>query len=139
VHYLGLISLYIAFGSALLAVLAGARAQARTRLSRRANLLSSLAVALSTLVLVFAFLSNDFRLAYVARNSARSLPVLYKISALWAGQSGSLLLWLLVISLFSLAVQRKSFKTSSCAASMRGFGNPVNAFPQKGSLLSPTT
>lgn len=105
-HYLGLISLYIAFGSALLAVLAGARAQARTRLSRRANLLSSLAVALSTLVLVFAFLSNDFRLAYVARNSARSLPVLYKISALWAGQSGSLLLWLLVISLFSLAVQR---------------------------------
>ena len=42
----------------------------------------------------------------MARNSARSLPVLYKISALWAGQSGSLLLWLLILSFYSFAVQR---------------------------------
>lgn len=74
--------------------------------ARRVNLVSILTAGLSTLTLVFCFLTDDFRLAYVARNSARSLPVLYKISALWAGQSGSLLLWLLILSFYSFAVQR---------------------------------
>ena len=103
---LGLISLYVSCVSALLVLFYGAgRTISRPGAARRANLLSILAAALSTLALVFCFLADDFRLAYVARNSARSLPLIYKISALWAGQSGSLLLWLLILSLFSLAVQ----------------------------------
>jgi cytochrome c-type biogenesis protein CcmF len=106
VRTLGLISLYVSCVSALLVLFYGAgRTISRPGAARRANLLSILAAALSTLALVFCFLADDFRLAYVARNSARSLPLIYKISALWAGQSGSLLLWLLILSLFSLAVQ----------------------------------
>ncbi len=100
---LGLISLYLSCAAALWAVYAGARGEAK---ARRVNLVSILTAGLSTLTLVFCFLTDDFRLAYVARNSARSLPVLYKISALWAGQSGSLLLWLLILSFYSFAVQR---------------------------------
>ena len=111
-HYLGLITLYLALGFALLALLAGAGLfRLAPDLARKANSCSVLTTALSTLALVVSFLTDNFELAYVARNSARSLPVVYKISALWAGQSGSLLLWLVIISLFSLAVQgKRSFR-----------------------------
>jgi len=107
VRWVGLISLYISCFSAL-AVLAAAarRTVARPEKVRQLNLLSILSTLLSTLALVLSFLGSDFRLAYVARHSARHLPAIYKVSALWAGQSGSLLLWLLIISLYSLAVQR---------------------------------
>jgi cytochrome c-type biogenesis protein CcmF len=112
VHYLGLISLYIACASTILAISAGVKPQKfGTQLAREANLLSVLTTALGTLALVVCFLTDNFRLAYVARNSERSLPAIYKISALWAGQSGSLLLWLFIISLMVLAIQsRGSFR-----------------------------
>ena len=60
-------------------------------LTARWSTLSTLAISLATLGLIVAFLSNDFAVAYVARHSARNLPLIYKVSALWAGQSGSLL------------------------------------------------
>jgi cytochrome c-type biogenesis protein CcmF len=107
VHYLGLISLYLSCAFTLLALYAGTRPEvARHKLARRASSLSVAAVVISTLALVAAFVTSDFRLAYVARNSARSLSLIYKVSGLWAGQSGSLLLWLFIMSLFTIAVQK---------------------------------
>ena len=43
--------------------------------------------------LVYAMMTNDFRLAAVAGHSNRALPWYYKITALWSGQEGSLLFW----------------------------------------------
>jgi len=43
--------------------------------------------------LVIALLSDDFRLVYVAAHSNRAMPALYKFTAWWGGQEGSLLLW----------------------------------------------
>jgi len=63
--------------------------------------------ALSTLlimVLLFAFVTSDFSLKYVASYSSRTLPMFYTISALWAGQAGSLLLWTWLLCLFSAIV-----------------------------------
>jgi cytochrome c-type biogenesis protein CcmF len=54
--------------------------------------------ALSAATLVVAFLRNDFSLGYVAGHSSRQLPLGYKLAALWSGQEGSLLLWLLVLT-----------------------------------------
>lgn len=105
--YLGVISLYAACALTMVFSFIGIfRLKALGELARRANLASIVAIIISTLALVWSFVGNDFRLAYVARNSARNLPLIYKVSALWAGQSGSLLLWLLVVSLFSLAIQK---------------------------------
>ncbi len=59
----------------------------------------SLCVA-SLLVLAYYFLTDNFSILYVYENSDKFLPMLYKLSAVWAGRSGSLLLW----SLFSLLV-----------------------------------
>ena len=49
-------------------------------------------------MLVAGFLRNDFSLEYVADHSSRALPTQYKVSALWGGQEGSLLLWLLILT-----------------------------------------
>jgi cytochrome c-type biogenesis protein CcmF len=51
-----------------------------------------------------AFLRSDFKFALVAEGSSTDTPTFYKITALWATQDGSLLLWATLLSLFSTAV-----------------------------------
>jgi cytochrome c-type biogenesis protein CcmF len=55
-------------------------------------------------VLESAFLRSDFKFALVAEGSSTDTPTFYKITALWATQDGSLLLWATLLSLFSTAV-----------------------------------
>ncbi|MDT9170839.1 heme lyase NrfEFG subunit NrfE, partial [Escherichia coli] len=59
-------------------------------------------------LLTLAFLNNDFSVDYVARQSNTLLPVWYKVSAVWGGHEGSLLLWALVLAVWSAAVARFS-------------------------------
>lgn len=47
------------------------------------------------------FITDDFSLAYVASNSSQGLPLLYKISAIWSGGKGSLLLWMCFTTAFA--------------------------------------
>jgi cytochrome c-type biogenesis protein CcmF len=54
--------------------------------------------------LVFALMSGDFRFAYVAEHSNRTMPVLYKFAAWWGGQEGSLLFWSWLLSTYSAVV-----------------------------------
>jgi cytochrome c-type biogenesis protein CcmF len=54
--------------------------------------------------LVYAFVNNDFSVLYVARNSNSHLPLFYRIAALWGAHEGSLLLWILILSIWSVAV-----------------------------------
>jgi cytochrome c-type biogenesis protein CcmF len=58
-------------------------------------------VGLAVLVLAYAFVSHDFRIAYVAHYSDRGMTTPYLIAALWGGQDGSLLWWLFLTSMFS--------------------------------------
>lgn len=57
---------------------------------------------LSSIVLVQAFLGNHFEFDYVVRYSSSDLPTFYKITAFWAGQEGSLLLWILLLTIFTV-------------------------------------
>ena len=61
-------------------------------------------VALGFLVLVNAFVTDDFSVAYVANNSNSLLPWQYKVSAVWGAHEGSLLLWTLIMTLWMGAV-----------------------------------
>jgi len=61
-------------------------------------------VALSFAVLAWAFYKNDFSVLYVANNSNSALPTLYRFSAVWGAHEGSLLLWALALSTWSVAV-----------------------------------
>ncbi|WP_027852725.1 heme lyase CcmF/NrfE family subunit [Marinobacterium litorale] len=65
-------------------------------------------VLFSFLCLGWSFLQNDFSVAYVANNSNSALPWYYRLSAVWGGHEGSLLLWLLILAGWTVAVALKS-------------------------------
>ncbi len=65
-------------------------------------------VLLAYAALTWAFLNDDFSVAYVASHSQIALPTLYKVSAVWSAHEGSLLLWILLLSAWTLAVARFS-------------------------------
>ncbi|MEM7691667.1 MAG: heme lyase CcmF/NrfE family subunit [Pseudomonadota bacterium] len=54
--------------------------------------------------LTYAFLNDDFSVKVVANNSNSLLPMVYKFSAVWGNHEGSLLLWVLILSLWMTAV-----------------------------------
>ncbi|MCX8049841.1 MAG: heme lyase CcmF/NrfE family subunit [Methylohalobius sp.] len=54
--------------------------------------------------LVQSFIANDFSLAYVAQHSNSALPLFYRISAVWGAHEGSVLLWALILGLWTAAV-----------------------------------
>lgn len=60
-------------------------------------------VLLAALLLLRALLTSDFNLQYVYSYTERSLPTLFKFSALWGGQAGSLLFWSLIACGFAVA------------------------------------
>jgi cytochrome c-type biogenesis protein CcmF len=61
-------------------------------------------VVMAFACLVYCFVHSDFSVLYVARNSNSQLPLFYKIAALWGAHEGSLLLWILILAIWSLAV-----------------------------------
>ncbi|HCR4097495.1 TPA: heme lyase CcmF/NrfE family subunit [Providencia rettgeri] len=62
------------------------------------------------LVLVNAFIVNDFSVTYVANNSNTQLPIWYRIAATWGAHEGSLLLWVLLMSGWTFAVAIGSYR-----------------------------
>jgi len=54
--------------------------------------------------LVYAFVTNDFTVTYVASNSNSSLPVYYRVAGAWGGHEGSLLLWIWMLVMWGFAV-----------------------------------
>ena len=61
-------------------------------------------IAIAFGCLTYAFVVNDFSVLYVASNSNSALPLQYRIAAVWGGHEGSLLLWVLMLSLWTMAV-----------------------------------
>ena len=74
--------------------------------------LQFLLICMSFFTLLYAFISSDFSNLAVYNNSHTTKPLFYKISGTWGNHEGSLLLWLLVLSLFILIFFFKSKKLS---------------------------
>jgi len=83
---------------------------AQTRTSSLISLARPVARAQFTFTLVayvaltYAFITHDFTVEYVAHNSNTQLPLIYLISGVWGAHEGSLLLWALTLSLWTLMV-----------------------------------
>jgi len=58
-------------------------------------------VVLASLGLWTAILTSDFSLRYVASFTSANLPFVYKISAFWGGQAGSMLFWCLILAMYA--------------------------------------
>ncbi len=80
---------------------AGARMNdaALMRVARPAAIAQFLFVALSYSALTYAHVTSDFSLQNVIENSHSLKPFIYKISGVWGNHEGSMLLWVLVLSL----------------------------------------
>lgn len=61
-------------------------------------------LAVAMLCLIISFLNNDLTVLYVREHSHQLLPVLYRIGAAWGGHEGSLLLWCLILSGWTVAL-----------------------------------
>ncbi len=58
--------------------------------------------------LAYSFIIDDFSVIYVANNSHTELPTLYKFSAVWGAHEGSLLLWILILTVWMILVAKNS-------------------------------
>src|SRR3954469_11881721 len=61
-------------------------------------------MTLASGILVYSLMTGDFRFAYVAAHSNRTMPILYKFAAWWGGQEGSLLFWSWLLSTYAAVV-----------------------------------
>jgi len=61
-------------------------------------------VGIAFAALVYAFVTDDFSVYAAATYSNSHLPLLYKVSGVWGGHEGSLLLWIFMLSVWGLAV-----------------------------------
>ena len=73
-------------------------------LARPTAALQFVLVALAFGALAACFLNNDFSVQYVAQHSNSLLPKPYQFAAVWGGHEGSLLLWVVLLALWSVAV-----------------------------------
>ncbi|MGE0675009.1 MAG: cytochrome c biogenesis protein CcsA, partial [Methylibium sp.] len=110
---LGQIALLLALATALvqgtLPLLGAARGRADwMALARPAAQTQFLLVALAFGCLVASFVRHDFSVLNVATNSNSALPLFYRIAASWGSHEGSLLLWVLMLSSWTLAVALRS-------------------------------
>ncbi|HEX5057891.1 MAG TPA: heme lyase CcmF/NrfE family subunit, partial [Kofleriaceae bacterium] len=58
-------------------------------------------VGLASALIIYAFVTHDFSIKYVAATSDTTMSTWYKVTAFWGGLDGSLLFWVLVLALFS--------------------------------------
>jgi cytochrome c-type biogenesis protein CcmF len=100
-----IIALVIALAQAVLPLTGAARGiPAFVAVARPAAQGQFVFVAIAFGCLAWSFYSNDFSVLNVASNSNSSLPAAYRIAATWGSHEGSLLLWVLMLSIWMLAV-----------------------------------
>ncbi len=61
-------------------------------------------MSLAYACLTYAFVNNDFSVSYVANHSNSALPLMYRYVSVWGGHEGSLLLWAVMLSFWTVAV-----------------------------------
>ena len=83
-----------------IAALAGAGRPRLLRAARFGAYATSATVLFAIFLLAYGFVTHDFRIRYVAHYSNRGMDLKYLLTALWGGQDGSLLWWLLLLSGF---------------------------------------
>ncbi len=100
-----IIALAIAFILAFLPMIGAQRNNIQLmEFSRYAVVAQFFFILVAFVALAYSFVIDDFSVRYVASNSNSALPTMFKISAVWGAHEGSFLLWLLILSLWTVAV-----------------------------------
>ncbi len=96
-----IVSVWVLFAAGLGAL---TRSPGLVKSAERGIVATAVLVSVATGVLLFALLTDQFVIRYVSEYSSREQPFMYKLSALWGGQDGSLLLWCFLLAVFSAIV-----------------------------------
>ncbi len=125
---IGQLALCMALGLSLVMAITGlAGAREGASLSRGIASGATMGFAVFTVfafgALTFAFVTSDFSVYDVAANSHTEKPLLYKITGVWGNHEGSMLLWVLVLAVYSALIafaRRGSEKLTSAALGVQG-------------------
>ena len=103
--------------------LLGVRSRAAASVASGAAMGLFVFVALAFGALTYAFVTSDFSVLDVANNSHTLKPLIYKITGVWGNHEGSMLLWVLVLAVYSAAIAflgRGGVKLTSAALGVQG-------------------
>jgi cytochrome c-type biogenesis protein CcmF len=104
-HFLLILALAVALAQGVLPLAGAQKGRAEwMALGRPLAYLQLLLVGASFLCLTASFVRHDFSVLYVASNSNSALPLAYRIAGVWGGHEGSLLLWVLMLGVWTVAV-----------------------------------
>ena len=104
-HFALILALVFALLQVILPTLGLIRANiALSQVSRPLLWMQFFWILVSFVILMNAFIVDDFSVKYVASNSNTELPAIFKMSAVWGAHEGSLLLWTLILASWSVAV-----------------------------------
>jgi cytochrome c-type biogenesis protein CcmF len=125
---IGQLALTLAFALSVIAAISGlAGARLNGERARAVATSSSIGmfvlIALAYAALTYAFVTSDFSVLDVAQNSHTAKPLIYKITGVWGNHEGSMLLWVLVLAIYSAIIafaQRGSARLTSAALGVQG-------------------
>jgi len=104
-HFALILALLVALVQGSFPIIGAARGNAVWMgLARPAARAQFLLISVAFLCLAYAFATMDYSVTYVASNSNSKLPLQYRIAAVWGGHEGSLLLWAMILSIWTVAV-----------------------------------
>jgi cytochrome c-type biogenesis protein CcmF len=104
-HFALILALGVALVQGIVPIVGSLRGDVRLMsVARPAAAAQFLVMGTAYACLVKSFVSDDFSVLYVAQNSNSMLPILYKVTAVWGGHEGSMLLWVSILSLWTIAV-----------------------------------
>ena len=108
-HYALILALSVAIFQSVMPIAGAARNNYTwMAVARPAARVQAALITLAFACLTWSFIENDFTVSYVANNSNSMLPLMYRISAVWGAHEGSLLLWTLILCIWTVAVAQFS-------------------------------
>ena len=104
-HFALILALFVAIAQAIVPLVGAQRGDSQwMAMARPGAVVLFLLVATAFLALTWASVANDFSLKVVFENSHSDKPLLYRISGVWGDHEGSMLLWVLILTVYGLAV-----------------------------------
>ncbi|MEI8362560.1 MAG: heme lyase CcmF/NrfE family subunit [Betaproteobacteria bacterium] len=104
-HFSLILALLVALALGIFPIIGAARGNAVWMgLARPLARTQFLLIAVAFVCLAYAFATMDYSVTYVATNSNSKLPIQFRIAAVWGGHEGSLLLWAMILSVWTVAV-----------------------------------
>ncbi len=108
-HFALMLALLLALVQGTLPIIGAARRiPAWTALARPVAQAQFVFVAIAWGVLAYSFVTSDFSVLNVAENSNSELPLFYRFAATWGSHEGSMMLWVMMLAMWTLAVSLKS-------------------------------